>query len=867
MEKITINKVATIALVTILTITAFMVIVPAGAQENIEIPSFLLLSVAPNPVGQGQQITVNAFMSKPAPELYEGITVEMKRPDGTKDEFGPYETDQTGGLWFTHTVEQVGEYTFQAEFPGQTMSGTYLKPTVSNEVTLTVQEEPVTMKYDSPPLPDDYWTRPIYATNWEWAEIGGNWLSLGSAVFASAGDYDATGNFQPYSEAPDTPHIMWTKPTHFGGQPGKPIPGDQMSQYMSTTIATNYFEPVIMNGILYYSQRAGPTAEQANWKAVDLRTGETIWTKEAGMTGGEVVRMGQIIRYHSKQEFGSWAFLYGMETGSFFQRPDFINAYDPMTGEFLFNITNVPGNQQFVMDLETTHPGTLLTHYTDGGNLTLWNSTKMIQPTMTGFDITYRPRGTYNWSDGIVWSVPTSFTIDGVSTGNLGIAAETKEVILLRRTPDLLPRWSEGATSAGYEIVAGIDAKTGETLWGPLNRTIPYGQEVTVVGAGDGVYVLHNKDTNEAYGYSLEDGDKMWGPVQLEGNAWSAIQRAAEVAYGKIYIFDFGGYVNAIDLETGNIEWTFHRGSSGYDAPYGVYALWYNGAVADGKLFLSEGSMYNPPVHPARSLAINTTTGELVWSILSYTGRMPSAIADGYVVQWNSMDNQIYTYGKGPSKTTVTTPDMGVSLGSSVTISGTVMDISPGAEQHGVAERFPNGLPAVADEDMRDWMEHVYMQQNCPEDLDGVQVKLTAVDPNGNTVDIGTTTSDGFGFYSYQWTPEMEGKYTITATFEGSKSYYMSYDETAVSVDPAPAETVSPTEQPAWYEEPVTPADQPQWYEAPPETVSPTEKPEWYQEPEEPPAYTTIDLALMAAVIVAIVIGIVNLMMLQKRRT
>jgi len=84
------------------------------------------------------------------------------------------------------------------------------------------------------------------------------------------------------------------------------------------------------------------------------------------------------------------------------------------------------------------------------------------------------------------------------------------------------------------------------------------------------------------------------------------------------------------------------------------------------------------------------------------------------------------------------------------------------------------------------------------------------------------------GMFSHMWTPDIEGKYTVIATFEGSESYYASYAETAVGVGPAPEEPPA-------------------------------------EEPEEAPAYTAIDLAIIAAVVVAIIIGIVNLWALRKR--
>jgi len=123
-----------------------------------------------------------------------------------------------------------------------------------------------------------------------------------------------------------------------------------MSQYMSTTIATNFFEPVILNGVLYYTHFAGPNAAKASWEAVDIRTGEVLWSRSAGETGNEVIRMGQILRWHSIQEYGSWAFLYGSESGGFFGVASFLSIYDAFTGEFVANITDIQ-SPSYLMDL------------------------------------------------------------------------------------------------------------------------------------------------------------------------------------------------------------------------------------------------------------------------------------------------------------------------------------------------------------------------------------------------------------------------------------------------------------------------------------------------------------------------------------
>ena len=754
------------------------------------IPTFLMLNVSPNPIGIGQTALLNVFLTKPpvtgglggSGTMYQDIKILVTHPDGTTETLGPLTSDSTGGTWVNYIPTKTGNYTFKASYPGQHIEEygaalfgpppfynvTYL---ASESVTysLTVQSQPI-QYYSGSPLPTSYWTRPIYATNYAWAQLGGSWYGLAAPAFATTGSYDATGNFQPYTTAPNTGHIMWTKPTTFGGLVGSPITNDQMSNYMSTTIASNFFEPIILNGVLYYTVFASADAIPSSWVAVDLRTGQTLWTRTAGQSGNEILRMGEILRWHSIQEYGSWAYLYSVPSsgGSLFGVPAYMSIYDAATGEYMANITNLQ-SASFITDTQSEQEGSLLGYYISGGNLTLWNSTTLMMSNSWDH-ITIRARGTYDWSAGIQWSVPIPSEVAGGF-----IAAVTHDVILVRYAP------SSGMFSSlsyGSQTTAGFDAITGALLWGPSNQTIPNMHDISMLGAYADVYVLHDKDTNQAYGYSMKTGNEIWGPVTLPGNAWSSISVAAQSAYGRIYIFDFGGYVNALDLTTGKIDWTYTPQSAGYNSGLGVYPLWYNGMISDGKLFISQSHMYDPPMFPgAQQLALNCTTGKVVWSLLSFTGRVPTASADGYLIQWNSYDCQIYSIGKGPSKLTLTAPSVGVTTATPITISGTITDISAGSKQDAVASNFPNGLPCVSDASMSAWMEYVYMQQPFPTNATGVPITLSVLDRNGNSRVIGTTTSDTSGSFAYTWTPDISGNFTLTASFAGSESYYQSSAE------------------------------------------------------------------------------------------
>ena len=214
------------------------------------------------------------------------------------------------------------------------------------------------------------------------------------------------------------------------------------------------------------------------------------------------------------------------------------------------------------------------------------------------------------------------------------------------------------------------------------------------------------------------------------------------------------------------------------------------------------------------------------------------AIADGYVVGLNYYDNRIYCYGRGPSETTVTAPLTAIPRGSSVTIRGTVTDQSSGAKD----------TPAMSDECMSDWMEYMYMQQPMPEDAEGVEVKLYAIDPNGNYQDIGYATTDTAGNFGKSWTPPVPGEYFVTAEFEGSASYGSSFDTTYFTVDeaPSPAQAIEP-EAPSPAQEIVPTLTE----------TAPTAATEAH--------LITTELATIIAVAVASVIGIAAYLALRKR--
>jgi hypothetical protein len=224
--------------------------------------------------------------------------------------------------------------------------------------------------------------------------------------------------------------------------------------------------------------------------------------------------------------------------------------------------------------------------------------------------------------------------------------------------------------------------------------------------------------------------------------------------------------------------------------------LAYAHSVVDDKIYLVEGehSPNQPLPRGAPMVCLNATTGEQIWSIsMMYYYRTNVVIGDDIIALMNSYDQQVYAIGKGPSATSITAPDVSVELGKSIMIKGKVTDTSPGTAEYALTARFPNGVPAVSDESMSDWMQYVYMQFPRPTNTTGVPVIIDVIDSNGNYRNIGTTTSDASGTFNFAWQPDIPGAYTVIAKFAGSKAYYPSSAETAFVVDETAA-TPTPTQ-------------------------------------------------------------------------
>jgi hypothetical protein len=855
----------TISIFFMLSMTASMTLIPNANAHSPpwNIPTYAYIEVNPNPAGVGQTVNVGFWMALPPPtasgpygDRWAGLKVNVEQPNGNNQTLGPFTTDDTGGTHTDFVPATTGNYTFQMIFPGQTLAGNNLAPTataatkafigdfyepsMSSPYTLNVQST-ATPTIPQAPLPISFWSRPIYAVNNLWYSISGNWLGLGTSTFANTGEYNITSNYNPYTTAPTTAHILWTKPEAFGGVVGGEFGGSETGNFYSTSQYEPKFAPVIINGILYYTEYPNSNQDPAGITAVDLQTGKTLWTNtnlnstvpllqqgQLGTAGGTTstgvvqytttLRCGEIVDYVSPNQYGSQAYLWIQEPAVAPYTGTTYGLWDALTGTPILNIVNAPlASGLAPLTLTEDQSGDLIGYYVNSTTptaptLNMWNSTQAIlypngqAPAYQNWY--WRPvsGSVIQFSAGIGWTVPLPTTLNGVplpsaSTtvpGTLAISSINSGVIFMTDAGYT----GESFFQSGFEIEAGYNAANGQQLWITNRTETPY-TRIDVVAVGYGTYAILNQETAMINAYSLNTGNHLWTTTLPNPNPYNSIGGYQQVlANGTLYIWGFGGDIWAVNMATGSVLWQTNTntisGPAGSDTPYGVWPLWTftAGTVAGGMLFVPEGHMYSPPLfRGANQLAINCANGKLVWSILAFDVTSAPAVSDGIMTTLNAYDNQIYAWGVGPSKTTVTAPDVGVTTSTPVTITGTVTDLSTGSQQTSIAANFPNGLPCVSDASMTQFMEAVYEQQPMPTNVTGVPVTLAVLDSNNNYRTIGTTTTDASGSFGFTWKPDIAGNYTVYATFAGTGSYYGSSAEAHIYAS-SPAATAAPTATP-----------------------------------------------------------------------
>jgi len=777
-----------------------MVIPPLTSAHNppLELTTHAFISANPNPVGVGQEALIVVWLNRVIAGAqadnnirFEDYKLTITKPDSTTETITwDVVTDTTSSAFTQFTPTQVGEYSLFFEFPGQTydfggayQNDYYLPSNAST--TLTVQENPIQRQPDIP-LPTEYWSRPIEGQNILWDQISSNWLG-GAAT---------EDRWQQYGSAPKSSHIMWSKVLELGGLAGG-SGIDLATFYSGFSYETRLPNPIILGGILYYPLALNHQPTGGGYVAVDLQTGEEIWRRDDIQPS-----FAQLYDYASANQHGVVGGILWDTSGSTW------HAIDALTGKDIFNLTGVPSGTEIYTD-----KGEIVRYVFNYQNrwMALWNWSAAVDTRRgesgSNFDQWRVVGKDINTTQAYSWNV-TIPNLPGTSAPAI-VGVIPGDVILGRSSNVQLTSQSRG-TSDPWTMWAISDKpeSRGQLLW-IKNYTAP-ANDITRMLAWQPIdpvtrtFAMTDFETGERLGYSNDTGALKWGPTG-EFDAFNYYSsRSGFPAYGNFYVSGYGGELVAFSMEDGSELWRFNDTSSGIETPWGNYPI-HTAAIADDIIFSYAGEHSpNTPLYKGyRVYANNATTGELIWDLLSWsasglgTSLAPVAIADGYLVHLNAYDGKVYCIGKGPSKLTVDAPMAALPSGQSVVIRGTITDTAAGTTQEEQKARFPNGVPVVSDQSMTPWMEYVYMQKPLPSNVTGVPITIDVIDSNGNQRNIGTAVSDASGTFSFMWTPDISGKYTVVATFAGSESYYGSSSQTAFGVDEAPTATPQPTQEPS----------------------------------------------------------------------
>ena len=831
-------------------LTTSMLLLPATTAHTPawEINSYAYLFAAPDPVGVGQNTYISFWIDVSLPGSM--ITNNIRRHDYTltiTDPDGGVETkhwdvidDTTNVQSISYVPTKAGTYTIKFDYAGQTFvwndkpSSPYYTADLSSAnalyendtygpasktITFTVQQDPIP-PVPWYPLPTEYWSRPIDGQNIEWSSLGSHWLR--GPYF---GSFQMSTNYNLWQQGgvgPNSPHIIWTKPIEYGGVVGGPSEIPHVTEYSGGSYEGRFANTIIMNGMIFVQHPLGHSGNGGGYAAYDLRTGELKWYRSDlnayvnnSLTTSTLIpapSFGQLLDFESPNQ-------HGVVGGVLWQTSTVAGkttwqAIDAYTGKWMYNLTDVPsGTDVYNSQGELLRYVLSYNSTSKTGWLALWNSTQALLSIGTGYNInSWRPVGNViNASIAYSWNVTFSGDITGSTSP--AIFAVLPDDILLGRSSNLAPGVGARFTDNPYTMWA-LNLNESKGAVGSLkwmnHYAAPENGNLTVrlgpVDPVNRIWTMNDVEYMQWRGYNLDTGAAVWGPtdtdfrsLQFFGSGEGGGPRGV-TAYGNIYVQGFGGEIFCYDAKNGELSWRFNNTNSGLETPWGLRPIFLS-TIADGKVyaFNNEHSPDAPLYRGSKVYCLDAFTGEEIWTMFGWSGQVggqggsTAVLADGTLAYYNYYDNSIYAISKGPSSTSISASPKSSMLGNTVVIEGRVIDTSTGTQENEIAARFPDGVPAVSEESMTAWMEHIYMQKPKPTNATGVSVVISVVDANGNHRDIGNVTSDADGFYSYNWQPDIEGKYTVYANFAGSESYWPSHAVTAFAVDPA-AETPAPTE-------------------------------------------------------------------------
>ncbi len=813
-----------------------------GAAATFTISPTAFLSVTPPQIGLGQEALVNMWITFPSGEgkFMNGYKVTITDPNGQVETVTKQSYVADGTAWFIYSPAEIGVYQFVFSFPGEYFPAgyysngaysvnrtgifanaifnpsDYVTACTSQTMNLTVSHE-LAVSWDGLMAnagwtqPTDYWSRPIEPNNRAWTMIGGNypWTEQNGPAVTNAVKENYYG---PYIPSVATPHIVWHKVGALSGIIG--AESGYAAQQSGPSTITNPSVIYMGRGYATVTKAINGLPAQQYAECFDIRTGEIYYdipyisstlsnTTNAGVTPTRIMyNEGVDSAVPGAGEAASWSVDLLAISGNQMYK------INPISGAITANITLLPAG---------------MTSWGSGGSPNLY----FYKGNYLGFQVIRANSETP--APGVTVTVSyTGFIINwtsqGTSTNFTSRIVGNVSVTLSQSYRTAYQTSSYGNNLAAYDPESGISIQQNRFIYGGyygssyIATNIKTGQQIwnisTTVSDMESAYRPTNGWIRHGiYAYEMERGF-----IQARSEYTGAILWTTEIPdypWGEFWMYDEASYGDllyatgytgtwALNETNGDIVWHYADPAPAFETPYTsegsvTYAqqnirvlgtLTAEGDAAPDGIVYVQNSEHTPTQPATRGWglsAINATTGQLLWKIMG-TALGAGSAADGYLVTTSSYDGTLNVMGKGQSKTTVSAPQVAITSGTPVVISGSVLDMSPAS---------PN-TPAISEASMATWMDYLHFQMPISGlynnvTVTGVPVSIDAVDANGNAHHLADVTSDMSGTFAYTWTPSATGDWKITATFMGSNSYGSSYAQTYATVASAPAASPTPS--------------------------------------------------------------------------
>ena len=626
------NKIANaIAIFLIISMTLTMVALPTALAHTPPTANttYCYIAPAPSTIGVGQQMLIvwwlNAMPATAIGATGDRWTVYMDviRPDGRNDTFGPLTSDPVGGGYVMYTPDITGDYSCVVRFPGQTLTGipgqtqsVYVNDTyaasASKPAYFTVQQDQIPT-YPETPLPTDYWTRPIYDNNRGWGNaVMGQWLGQPWDTTLSR-----TIGVQN-QEAVLSPHVLWTRPAWTGGVMG----GYGDASFYNGIAYESFSSPLIcLDGMGYYSVNNPPIQ---GWYCIDLYTGQTKYFQNNTDGQSAMPSMGEIFNYESPNQGGGFSYLWrtsGVTVPAGSTSTTTWQMLDGYTGNAILKIANVSATGTQFRD---TWGGVCYLNFVNKGTtespnyyMQIWNSTYAIwwQSKYGVFPPATLPNGTTNipltdtsnsywmWRPGAATVSQMGATGYGkIYDGTYGYSMNVSVASLFGPRTDFLNQTASiqeivpdqyvvvGASGRndargsvqGFLRAYSLAANTwGQTLWTTTftppaasdaypNATYNGGISFGGVDSRSGVFWFTEAVTGKQWIYSTTTGTQLW--TNTINNAWSYYGSPLSIHNGKAYTAGPGGanaeaafgIISCFNATTGQFLWNITAPAIGY---------------------------------------------------------------------------------------------------------------------------------------------------------------------------------------------------------------------------------------------------------------------------------------------------------------